>query len=154
MFSLAYSKAGMAMATQDELLGWWAAWPRPWKAVARLVDGWIDRSSEAGRNCFDAERQRDERVMRPAVRKRLSVLIPALACVMCLGSAFAVSAKIERPALQAALDAPTVGGPAVGGPAEARATPADRTSRFRFASPATLVLGALGFLAMLKRAPG
>jgi len=73
------------------------------------------------------------------IRQRLSFVVPALACLFCLGSAFAVSNKMER----------------VGG-ADGRSVLVETNgsgSDFRYASPATLVLGVLGLAAMLKRPP-
>lgn len=71
--------------------------------------------------------------MRTSIRQRLTVIIPALACVACLGSAFAVQAKSDLPVRA---DSPVS---------------AATGSTFSFASPATLALGTLGLVAMLRR---
>jgi hypothetical protein len=63
---------------------------------------------------------------------------------MCLGSAFAVSERIERPVLHKSVVELTATDSV---PANADA----KGAHLRFASPATLVLGAIGFLAMLKK---
>ncbi len=72
-------------------------------------------------------------------RQRLSFFIPALACLFCLGSAFAVSTRVERPVQVKTAEV-------------AATTEAQQSgSTFRFASPATVVLGLMGFAAMMRR---
>ncbi len=72
-------------------------------------------------------------------RQRLSFFIPALACLFCLGSAFAVSTRVERPMQVKTAEVATT------------ASDAKDSSSFRFASPATVVLGLMGFAAMMRR---
>jgi hypothetical protein len=73
-------------------------------------------------------------------RQRLSFFIPALACLFCLGSAFAVSTRVDRPVQVKTAEVATTS-------SEAK----DSSSSFRFASPATVVLGLMGFAAMMRR---
>ncbi len=76
--------------------------------------------------------------MSTPLRKRLSFFIPALACLFCLGSALAGPTRVERPAPSKAAEVTVAGD-----------SPA--STGLRFASPATVVLGLVGFAAMLRR---